>query len=204
MNFITKWLMKKQYSNEINKDNISKLSSRKINIILESESEKHRSQYIRFIIEEWLKSAIMNNSSLKELKKIIKKSQINLNEIEIHNLLLIEERIFSIDRHIKVLEVSNELDEKEFIGAKFSKADIYIKQDILKSYSKGDLLLSNQRIIVGETSFSWNKISDIKYYNYGFQFKFQSKIYLIRIHDQETLNNTIKNFGKKRVKNEVI
>ncbi|NQZ65997.1 MAG: hypothetical protein HRT99_02120 [Mycoplasmatales bacterium] len=207
MNLITRELMNKQYSNYFNEKNLPELSRKKIDNIFKNETRKHRTEYIHYVLDKWFLDKPCNIKTIKELKSIIKKCNLKLNQIEIHNLELINERIFSIDRHIKKLEVSNELMKKENVWVKFERAEIYEYKNHLKTLLIGTLLLTNFRIIFiddnNEISYYWKEIKKIEYLNYGFKFSFKRKTYLIRIHDQITLNNTIKNFANKRLKYEI-
>ena len=203
INIFVKKILQKQYDDQINADNILSLSSRNIKSIFKGEDEEYKEVFLHNLIDRWWNEQEQNFITFKNLKRIIKTSKIKLNQIEKHNLFLIEERIFSIDRHIKILEVSNPLLKDETVGAKFVNASVYTNDGKLKTFSEGDLLLTNRRILItssGELSFFWSNIEDPKYPAYGFDFKYKDERFVIRIHDQITLNNTIQNFAKKKVK----
>jgi hypothetical protein len=65
----------------------------------------------------------------------------------------------------------------------------------------GNLNITNFRIMFITKQkikyFNWNKIYNVKHEKYGFCFSFKNENFVIRIHDQITLNNTIKNLYRK-------
>lgn len=203
VNPVMKIILDKSYSNLVNKDNIESLSKKFLKNVFKDEEPKWREIYLHNVIDQWIKSNVQNRINYKILCKIIKKSNIKLNQLEEHNIFLIEERVFSIDRHIKTLDVFNKLLDKENVGVKFINATLFLKKETLSTIKKGDLLLTNKRlIIIGDENiaFHWITMSDPTYNNYGFSFIYLKKEYVVRIYDQITLNNTIKNFTGKKVK----
>ena len=66
----------------------------------------------------------------------------------------------------------------------------------------GDLIGTNLKFIMNfndETNaiFIRKKIGSYSFEEYGFKFHYEGHIYVIRIHDQISLNNTIKNLISK-------
>lgn len=203
INPVMKKLLKMQYGQLVNAENISSLKGSFIKKTFKDEEPDKKDLYLHNVINEWWENSKKSEDEFDKLKKIIKRAKISLNQVEKHNLFLIEERIFSITRHIKVLEVSANLLPKEQVGVKFVNSTIYKKEKTLSTLASGDLLLTNRRIIItGEEIIAvyWSAIKNIKYGSYGFEFAHKEETFVIRIHDQDTLNNTIKNFIKKRVK----
>lgn len=200
-------LMRLQYKNKINEDNIESLSWFKIKKILKDETPKDREIFLHSIISRWIKiHETRDVDFIKNLKAIIRKTKIKLNNLDTYDLVLLEERSFSSYRHIKILNVSAELEAKEHVGIKFVKAQLYQKTERLTLVLEGDLLISNKRIFFENVKdkaemFFWDEIISYSYENYGFSFKIKNVNYVIRIHDQESLNNTLRNMISKKMKN---
>lgn len=202
LNFIEKYLMKKTYSKYINSSNIEKITLREINSIFRDEpSDKNK--YSRFVLSEWLKIKDENEVTLKTLKRLIKKLNLELTTLEKHNLQILEERVFSSYRHIKELDIDYPKLRGEKFLIKFTDAELLQNNKRLLIINQGDLLISNKRIILRGSSnneFQWKQIGVKLFKGYGFEFVSNNKRYVIRIHDQITLNNTIENLIKKRLK----
>lgn len=204
MGILNSILLKKQYKELISAGNIESLSYGKIKKILKSEEHDVRNIYLHNVIADWWEKQDETYESFKKLKKLFKKTKINITDLDKYNLFLIEERIFSTQRHIKTIDVKMELLPKESVGVKYTKASLYERNKKLENINNGEVLFTNVRIIFIDksqtVSFNWEELSKVKYKYYGFEFRFNSKIYVIRIHDQKTLNNTLENFISKRVK----
>lgn len=206
INWASRELMKVQYKNKINETNISSLTKRSIKKILKEETKTDREGFLLFLISKWIDlQEVKNVDFIKKLKRLIRKTKITLTENDIHDLTLLEERSFSEYRHIKILNVSTELEVKENVGVKYVKAQLYEHTKRLTLILEGDLLISNRRIFFENTdkedvNFRWEEISSYSFRNYGFEFKVNDNTYVIRIHDQETLNNTLRNMISKKIK----
>ena len=204
IDLINRVLVNKQYKKLVNADNIANITSHELNRIFFDEDESVVDTYLHNVIDEWWSKQEEDEQSFKKLKSIIKKTKIKLNQVDIHNIFLIEERVFSTDRHIKILDVNENLLDKEVVGAKFVDGRVYIRREQLVPYRDGDLLFSNKRIIVisktERLSFFWEAITKIEFKEFGFTIHFKGKEYVFRIHDQITLNNTLKNFLNKKVR----
>ncbi len=201
LNIIITKIMDKKYKNIINQYNLESISFFKFKKIFKDEDKLWKESYIHNLINKWFLNQKENEITFKKLKWIIFKSRIQLNQIEKHNLFLIEERIFSIDRHIKILEVNEKLFAKEKVGAKFTNAKFFLNKELLIKLDDGNLNITNFRIMFITKQkikyFNWNKIYNVKHEKYGFCFSFKNENFVIRIHDQITLNNTIKNLYRK-------
>ena len=196
-------IINKQYKGIVDAENIFRLSKNKLRKIFKREDKDIKNIYLHNVIEKWWRNAEETEENFKLLKKIIRRCEIVLNQVETHNIFLIEERIFAKTRHIKQLDVNIDLKNKEVVGVKYLSAILYNKKTTLKRNIEGDLLISNKRLIIkgdNQIDFYWTNISNVKYENYGFEFKYKGAMYVIRIHDQQTLNNTIMNIYKKKVK----
>ncbi len=198
--------MEHKYKNDLNFKNIETISRWSIKKILKTESTKDREIFLHGLAAKWIFNSELSDDVLfTKLKKIIRKTRIILSDIENHKLFILEERAFSIDRHIKDILVNIKLRKKESVGAKFVKAKLFSQKRKLKLIEKGDLLISNKRIILvfeeEITSFDFFKMLEYEYKEFGFYFKLKTgQKYLIRIHDQEALNNTLANLISKKVK----
>ncbi len=206
INPIKNKILKIQYGSIVNADNIISVSKFRIWMTFKNEDYDIINPYLHNVINDWANAQEIQNAKFyKTLKKLIKKTGIELNDIERHNLFLVEERMFSIDRHIKHIDVNFELLPKETVGIKFTKASFFKKTSRLNHIVKGDLLVSNKRIIMDVATpilITFKEITSYSFKKYGFQFTTSSKeTFVLRIHDQMTLNNTLKNlFTKKQLK----
>ncbi|WKX02554.1 hypothetical protein [Candidatus Mycoplasma mahonii] len=198
-------LMEEQYRDKINYKNINIIPWYKIYFILKNETHRDREMFLHNLVDKWIVNSKLDDERLFiNIKRIIRKTRIRLNDIELSQLFTLEERAFSIDRHIKIINSNIKLSKRESIGVKFTNA-ILFREKNMEKISKGDLLVSNKRIIVIgsdiELSFPFSKIESYEYKEYGFLFiSNNNEKYLLRIHDQITLNNTICNIIQKKVK----
>lgn len=204
INIVEKFLINRQYKDKVNVNNIASISHHELNEIFKHEDKEIVNVYLHNIIDDWWKKQEENETTFKKLKSIIRKTKIKLNQVEKHNLFLIEERTFSIDRHIKILDVNENLLDKEYVGVKFIDGRVYEKGEKLIPYMSGDFLFSNFRIVIinkdDRKSLYWENIEDIEFDDYGFSILHKDTWLVLRIHDQITLNNTLKNFLRKKVK----
>lgn len=194
--------MKRSYAHLVNEKNITELSRFKLKKIFKDEDKVLVDKYLHNVLNIWAAQNYKNDEhSYPHFKKLVKKVGINLNEVEKHDMLLLEERSFSLFRHIKILEVDIDLRPGETCGAKFVNATVNELTKMLKQLEKGDLMITNERIILkGQTEtlmFEYKDMKNQKFENYGFQFNIGSKKYVVRIHDQITLNNTLQNLFSK-------
>ena len=141
----------------------------------------------------------------RDIKGIIRSCKIDLNLVELHNLSLVDERSFSRSRTVKDLEVDIELASSESVGIKFMGAELLRFDGMKYILNEGILLISNRRIIFmkdlnDHKSFYWHIIIKKEFKNSGFSFINSKTKYVLRIHDQPTLNATIQNMLDKRVK----
>lgn len=202
-------LMYFQYKDYLSEKNISNLSISQINKILFAESQKHKDAYVRFLLGRWISDqSISSLSNVANVKKTLRKLRVKLSEEDLYDMELLEERAFSNERHIKVLEVDVSLRKRESVGAKFENAKLFVENaedNEFKLVCDANLFISNQRLIVEAENevrfFDWPKISAFWFKSYGFKFDFNHQTFLLRIHDQETLNNTISNIIKKKARN---
>ncbi len=214
-----------KYRSIINVDNLEALTSRKINKIFKEEDNEAKEWYIHRIVSQWFKTQEQNLSreTMDKLKKIIKKTKMELNELEKHEIIKIEERIFSTERTLKILDTYHELMPNEVVVARFNMAYLYViekeeitlkltkkkqfwtEEDILKERYKGSLLISNKRFIIElNKKIKEIRFEDIEGYwhkDHGFQFTMNNEIFVLRSHDQKTLNNTIDLIFRKKAKN---
>ena len=205
--------MEYKYKNLLNWDNIESTSRFSINKILKKETLKDKQVFLHLTLDKWIVNMELEDDELfKRLKKLIRKTKIKLTDIEKESLFVLEERSFSIDRHIKDIEVNLKLFKKEKVGVKFTNAKLFLNDKKLTLQHKGDLLITNRRIIIvvsknGQDTmipFMFSKIEEYEYKDYGFVFRTKDEDeFVIRIHDQKTLNNTISNIISKRVKNAI-
>lgn len=194
--------MREKYQRQIDSFNINKLSKRAIRKVFKDEDSTLVENYLHNLVDAWFQREYQNDQPFfVALKKLIKRTGIHLNEIEEHDMFIIEERVFSIDRHIKVLEVDFELGRNEKAGAKFTRAKFFKKtNNRLRQIDSGDLIFTNKRIILlgyEKNTFNWKDIIEKDYQDTGFTFKINGTNYVLRIHDQIALNNTIKNLLSK-------
>ncbi|MCK5807190.1 MAG: hypothetical protein KAG91_02225 [Mycoplasmataceae bacterium] len=204
-NPIERTLMKREYGKLINVDTISKLSMRKIIKLMPDENAKDIQLYLHLILNEWYELNIEDENIFRNIKKIIRNCKIEINIVESHNLSLIDERTFSRQRTVKDLEVEIELKQSESVGIKFLNAELLKLNNERYELLEGTLLISNRRIIFlyedsEFSSFYWNRVANKQFLNNGFNFTYGRVKYIIRIHDQPTLNATINNLLDKRVK----
>lgn len=201
MNPIDSKYMRVTYGALVNEENIFDLSKRKIRKVFKKEDKDIVEKYLHNIVDKWVAKNYKNDAgSIKVLKKLIKRVGITLDEMEQDNMLILEERAFSLYRHIKRLEFNVKLHENEYAGAKFTNAHLFHGGKILVELLDGEVIITNKRIIfIGkeEANFNFSKLKQIRYTNYGFEFNYDHVKYILRIHDQITLNNTMKNIFSK-------
>ncbi len=214
-----------KYRSIINVENIESLSSHKIKKIFKNEDEEAKEWYLHRIISQWFSvhQETLSRETFDKLKKIIKKSKIILNELEKHEILKIEERIFSTERTLKILDTYHELDVNEEVVARFNMAHFYIlekeevtlkltkkkqfwtEEEFMKERYSGSLLISNKRFIIELNNktkeIRFEGIESYSHKKYGFQFIMEDETFLLRTHDQKTLNNTIDLIFRKKAKN---
>ena len=194
--------MNQTYQTKINSFNINKLSKKAIKDIFKDEDQTLAKDYLHILVDKWFQKNYENNQPfLNTFKRLIRKTNIALDEKEKHDLTILEERVFSIDRHIKVLEVDFKLLKHEKAGAKFTKAKMFEqKKAHLEQLDEGDLIFTNKRVLFKgeqEWAFTWKEIEHKVFNDIGFTFTVGSKKHVLRIHDQIALNNTIKNLLSK-------
>ncbi len=214
-----------KYRSIINIDNIESLSSFKIKKIFKCEDIEAKEWYIHRVVSQWfnIQEKNLSRETMYRLKKIIKKTKMNLNKVEKHEILKIEERIFSTERTLKNLDTNWKLSKHEILVAKFNRVQLYkiekeevtlkltnkkqfwSEEDILKEKNAGSLSISNKSFIIESN----NKIKEIKFEEiesyshekHGFQFNKKNETFVLRAHDQVTLNNTIDLIFRKKAKN---
>lgn len=207
-NFFQSRLLKHKYQHLINAQNIEHLSSFKVWRILKKESFQNKQWYLHHVLNQWFKdNNVVSIKFLNRLKRIIRKNKIILNELEHHNLNLLEERIFSRMRHIKVLNVNLKLFNKEISYVRFDLAQVYINNKVkLLQLLEGELLMTNRRFIIYNStlnqtmSFFYRNIETFLFKHYGLEITTSKGTFLIRIHDQVTLNQTFKNLIEKKIR----
>ncbi|WP_131613278.1 hypothetical protein [Mycoplasma todarodis] len=200
------------------------MSSHKIKKIFKGEETEAREWYIHRIVSQWFSEQEENLSrdTMDKLKKIIKKTKMQLNELEKHEMIKIEERIFSTERTLKILDTYHELLPNEVVVARFNMAYLYAmdkeeitlriskkkqfwtEEDILRERYSGSLLISNKRFIIElNKKIKEIKFEDIESYRHkehGFEFFMEDETFILRTHDQKTLNNTIDLIFRKKAK----
>jgi len=201
---VDKKILDMKYGHIVNERNISKISKRTLDLIFLDEEQNLREAYIHNVIEKWVENKKKKDLSFNaRLLRVVKRTGIELTEVEKHNLFLFEEQIFSKDRHIKIIEVNNELLPKEVVGVKFEKATFYkLVNDQIKIIDKGVFLISNKRFLfTGEKEWTINhrQVQEFEVTKYGLEIISKTGVKrIIKIHDLETLKNTINNFFKIR------
>ena len=201
---IDKKILDIKYGHIVNEKNISKISKKTLDLIFLDEEKKLKEAYIHNVIEKWVKNKKNKDLSFNaRLLRVVKRTGIELTEVEKHNLFLFEEQIFSKDRHIKIIEVNNELLPKEVVGVKFEKSTFYkIVNEDLRIIDKGVFLISNKRFFfTGDKDWeiSHRKVQEFMVTKYGLEIISKKGVKrVIKIHDLKTLNNTINNFFKIR------
>ncbi|MCK5945651.1 MAG: hypothetical protein KAG04_00100 [Mycoplasmataceae bacterium] len=204
INIIDRKILESKYGHVVNKHTISKVSRMQLELIFQGEDKALREKYILNVIQEWIddkknKDFIFN----AKVKKVIKRTGIELTEVEKHNVFLFEEQIFSQDRHIKIIEVNEKLLKKEVVGAKFEKARLFeLRDGKAVIIDKGTFLISNKRFLFTgkqEWSINYNKVSKKEMTDRGLSvIATTGEVKYIKIHDLITLENTINNiFGIK-------
>ncbi|WP_127942713.1 hypothetical protein [Mycoplasma sp. ATU-Cv-703] len=198
-----------EYGQRVNWRTIEVLSRFELWRIFRRESPRLVNLYLHQVLKQWIKRQNQNSETfLTQLKRLIRKLGLSLNELEQHNLNLIEERVFSTFRHIKVLDVNFPFYKKEFAAARFLSGELYQvkKAGRLVILLKGELLITSRRFIIASAqthlSFSYRQLTRLSFETYGLQFGLagHSTTYVIRIHDQITLINTFINVVQKRVR----
>ena len=199
-------LMKKEYGEYINEHTITAFNFKTAKKVMADESVEEAEHYLHYVFSKWFKNQVVNENLYRKTRSLIKSLKLQLTDIEKHNLLLVDEQVFSIDRHIKVLEVDIDLVAKEQVGVKFENAKLFrlIADDEELYNGSYELFLSNKRIILKSEfevkDFFWWDLTFEDYLDKGYAFNHDGKEYLLRIHDQITLNETIQNFKRKRLK----
>ncbi len=194
------------YRQKINKYNIDKLSATKINKILVDVEPQMRFLFLHNVIANFNRTFYSEDYIyLDKLKKIIKSNKIILNTKEIQFIYLLEERVFSKVRILKVLDTFFPLHKKENLYAKYQDGKVYFwDKNYYKNIIHGEILLTNKRIIVkpldkyNDYEFDFVHMTNYSYQPYGFEFNYGKEKVLIRAHDQATLCNIIKRFEKNK------
>ena len=202
LNPINFYILKKQYWKKINDKNIESLKFSYVKKIF-AEDLEILPRYLYKVVGIWYKNLDSPEDNINKIKKLIKRFKLNLTIIDKHDLQILEERYFSNIRHIKNLEFDINRMRKESFGIKFQDADLLKDDEKLVLITSGILLISNKRIVVRSESdieFKWINITNKTFNEYGFTFEHGKEKYTLRIHDQPTLNNTIKNLIHKRMK----
>lgn len=199
INPISAKYLRKYYFHRVNKENIEGLSAFRLKRIFPKKDLDLKEDFYKKVIYQWYEeNKNYSWSFFARLKKIIRKSKVVLDEVQKHELIELEEQIFSLSRHIKILLVNLPLYKDEVAGVKFERARLYKKGDLLEEIETGDLIFTNKRLFVGSKHFTYKEIDEFAYRNYGWEFVIYSQVYLLQIHDQITLNNTLKNFFAKK------
>ncbi|MCP4336681.1 MAG: hypothetical protein GY679_02400 [Mycoplasma sp.] len=211
MNSLLSMTINSQYNNKINYKNIESIFKLKVWYIFKNEKKHIKEWYIYNTIKDWYNQ--QNNYDREtyiKLKKILKKHKVKLSIPEKAAIFKIEERIFMTERALKKLDTFIPMQKKENVFAKFELVKLFCFKDDSEYISKtieGELSITNQRFIieieksVPNKVFQFSKIQEYTYTNYGFKFKSNNIIYVIRIHDAIVLNNIIKLIFRKKVKN---
>lgn len=209
INFITSRLLDLKYRSQVNEHNIESLNRFKLWRIFKHEHIDIKQIYLCNIIDRWTQNQEqLSIKFLYRLKKLIRKTKLQLNNLETHQLNLVEERIFSSLRHIKVLNINFKLYTKELAFAKFTNSQTYkIKNNHMLLVLEGDLFMTNRRFIIynqtSQKTISLYYRSWTNYHltNYGIVLiNGKNQQLILRIHDQITLNQTFINLIQKRVK----
>lgn len=196
MNLIDKKYMYRFYADEFS---LEKITYFKVKKLWKKEGEKLTRLFFHNLISDWItNNYVEEDRFLVNLKKYIRKSQIRLNDFEQDQLLTIEERIFSKQRHIKLLLVNINLDKGEQAGAKFTDAILYKNEAFC---DQGNVIFTNKRIIIEghkNYNFYYDKLQIISGTDKGLFIR-ELDDFLITIHDQKTLANTFYNLYNKKV-----
>lgn len=208
INFITNKLLKKEYASKVHKDNIEKLSSFQIWRIFRYEKPEIKDLYLHNVIAEWYAEQKHGEyKTFAKLKRLIMKTKISLNNVECYEIDLLEERLFSQNRHIKALDVNFDLNPKEIVWIKFVDATIQWMSELQQEIKNGNLMFSQERIIV-ETgnpdesiSIFYKNVKNIHFSNSGMevQIKKPNIVFSISIHDNKSLLNTLLNASDKKI-----
>ena len=199
--------MKKKYGDIYNKKTILNFSYFKFKKTFQNEEDNLIKNYNLYVINSYIEDNYEYTIRfLKNVKRILKKTKVKLLDLDMQELLFLEERVFSVERQIKTLSTYFLLEKGEVIGIKFVNVKIYKKEKMqLKLIGEGTFLFSNQRIIFTNDHktllFYWKEIKKVSHSEDGFEFTKGTIRYILRIHDSETLNNTIKNYLSKINKN---
>ena len=204
INYFDEKYMQEKYSHIVNPQNIHLISSYSINWVFYYEDKELKEIYLHNVLDEYIKANKHQGLTwLYKLKRVVKKVGITLTFLERHNLVLLEERIFSSKRHIKDINVNFRLDKKELVGIKFDNATLFrMENNVFTFKQKGDLLVSNKRILfqIGDKIiyFLFSKIKEYFLDDLGLHIKTgkNNEYFLIKIHDQKTLKNTFDNMIK--------
>lgn len=204
---ITEKLLHSEYWEKINEFNIENVSFIYLYWIFRKEKINIKEIYLHNVISKWLSMQNLESSAtFSKLKKLLRKTKIKLNDIESFEIDLLEERLFSLNRHIKALDVNYELLPKEKIWIKFVDAKLKVveKSELLETI--GNLMISQERIIIdgkSEINFEifFKNINMITFEKDEMIITTNKENFVISIsiHDIETLKNTMKNASNKKI-----
>ena len=209
INFILLKLLDQKYMDKINPKNLTTLLPWVITRIFKNEDRDIKEKYLKIIIQRYVDINFkLDPKFFNTLNRIIWKLKIELSAIEEHNLNLMEERIFSTFRHIKLLEVTQRKKKKEKVYSKFNDSNLYeLRNDKLHCIYNGPLLITNMSFLFPSDaieikhSFDYKRVLDWELSEIGLKFEYYNeKKYLIRIHDNKTLILNFKNLINKKVK----
>lgn len=202
MNYVDWTYMSKTYGEEYSLD---KLNYFKLRSLRKLEDKYIVEKYLFNILNNWVQKNYSETEAFaSKLKKYIRKLHLDLNFVEKDQLLILDERTFSLERHIKGLEINTDLQRREKAGAKFLNARLFLNGDL---FDEGNLILTNKRVIFeGKGTHLFNYTSArVGTNEKGLVAMIDNNTYVFSIHDQITLENTFKNIlGKKKVvRNEI-
>ena len=194
-----------KYKKKINVDNIDKLHKKKIDNILVNVDLNTKEVFIKNLLSKYHDKFYEESYPfLDKIKWIIHQNNIILNTREEQYMLLLEERIFSKIRTLKILDTHYPLNNSENLYARYSKGKTFIKRgNFFRIIRRGKLLITNKQVIlqtpnnVANLEFNYSKMRCIQYTKYGFIFKYKKDVFLLRAHDQKTLCNFIGRFITK-------
>ncbi len=213
-----------KYKDKFNLKNIETISKLKFKKIFKGESEEAKQWYIHKVMSKWIDAqGEYSRKTMDRLKKIIKKIDMDLNQLDKHDLVRMEERVFFTERTLKKLDTNIDLGNQDNVFARFenAKLNILIKEksnlklinkindkviEKIKQVQKGVLLITTKKFIiissVGEQhEFYFRNMNWYSHKKYGFEFNIDKNTYIIRTRDQKALNNMINLIFQRKAKN---
>lgn len=182
------FLKKYKWKKDLNETNIQRVSKRYVNSVFVGENEEFIDAYKAIILKKYIKNEYdFSFSSVKRIKRVRKKLNLNLSEHEAEYILRLEELAFAHNRPQKSLDTPFELNHGEKCTFRLETGFLYKKSASgkLVKFASGHTYITNQRTVlvdgIKDTTIEYWKFDSVKLKSYGIMFKNENKDTLSRV-----------------------